>query len=56
MKADAMLVIEGFVTAILLYWIFTNPGAVNSISSASTGALTGSFKQLVGGGTNPRSQ
>lgn len=53
MKANAMLIIEGTIAAILLYWVLTNPGAVNAISSAGVGAVGGGFKQLIGGGGNP---
>lgn len=53
MRNDAMLVIEGTVAALFLFWIVTNPKAVNSITSSSVGAITGSFKQLIGGGKNP---
>ena len=48
MKADAMLIIEGTIAAILLYWILTHPSAVNSIGTAGTGATVGGFRALIG--------
>lgn len=48
MKADAMLIIEGTIAALLLYWVVKNASAVNSLTTAGTGATVKGFQALIG--------
>jgi hypothetical protein len=50
MRNNLELIVSGFIAAITLFWILKDPKAVNAITGAGVGAVTGSFTQLIGGG------
>lgn len=41
-------VIEGTITAIIVYWLVTNASAFSSVATATQTAIVGSFKALSG--------
>lgn len=54
MKLTFERVIEGTVTLVILYWVFTNATGFGNVVNAGGGALVRGTQALWGGGRNPR--
>lgn len=53
MRPAVAYIIEGTITALVLFWVITNPQGVTDIAVASGKGLVGSARALWGGGVNP---
>lgn len=56
MKFNWAMVIEGSVTLVILYWVFTNPTGFGNVATAGGASLVNATRALWGGGPNPMNQ